>query len=99
MFKIDWLTDLHLPSLDFRASDMSPAEQRDMRNTIQKGATAYVTQAMHDRPDMVVNTGDNIDTTKSADEDACLQATVQDIFNPLGSIMQTVPGNHDVRHG
>ncbi|MCB1537519.1 MAG: metallophosphoesterase [Rhodospirillales bacterium] len=99
MLAIDWFTDLHLPSLDHRASDMSAAEQTDMRETILKGASAYAARLAHERGDLVVNTGDNIDTTPDRVVDAWLQATVRDIFNPVADALHMLPGNHDIRHG
>lgn len=98
MLKIDWFGDLHLPSLKYRAADMSKAEQEDMRKTIAQGATDYVQNTLEDLPDFIVNTGDNIHSTPSVEEDAILHDTVCDIFNPLAHIMHTLKGNHDIRH-
>lgn len=94
MLDIRWLTDIHNPD----PSEMDPAGH-PVRRDVHRTVDGFVRSALEGSARLVINTGDNIDSSADAAKDAALQADIAARLAPLANRMLTLPGNHDIRHG
>ena len=90
MLHLRWITDIHhrVPSDD--------AALRSHRESILNNLEAFCTAAAADRPDMVIDTGDDIETTLDPVADERLHKEFHDYWSPVRGNSIRLAGNHDV---
>lgn len=92
MLHLRWITDIH----NSAATDRSGADRSASRSRIHDHLDQFITATRAERPELVINTGDDIETTLSDEGDAALHDEFKGLWSPLQDVSIRLAGNHDV---
>lgn len=96
MLRLKWITDIHNCHNDGTINALPVKNAPARRAKIHQTLDEFVEQTRKEKPTVVVNTGDNIDTTRNYNHDLTLQSEVHARLSILNGALISTAGNHDV---
>lgn len=96
MLRLKWITDIHNCHADPRLNALPPRDAPARRAQIHQILDNFAEQSRKEKPTLVVNTGDNIDTSLDVKHDFILLTEVQERLKAINGVAMTLAGNHDV---